>query len=203
MDRCKTQVLHSKTQTKPSISPGCSPTRPNSSSKTSPSKLQSANDSNNDYQNTPILASHPPLPPSHSRPPTAPNPNRSAPVADILPSTEAAKSESRLRRRRSRPTSATTPIDDQEKQLQYLSNVSQNDTLQRFKRDQKLNNHVKQQQIPFLSDECDASPIQLYNENAVESISVIIFLLFKRSIEPFNQLPVGFQRNISCILLKE
>lgn len=89
------------------------------------------------------------------------------PVVEPIPSNEPKVSDSRIRRRRIQACrSSPLPINNQEKDLAFLSNLSRNDTLQRLKRDQQIKNHIKQYQPPSSSDELDASPDRPSNENA-------------------------------------
>ncbi|CAF1178780.1 unnamed protein product [Adineta steineri] len=136
-----------------------SPSRPPSASQNSPSKARFPN---NNYNNPSSLPSHPLLPPSYSRSPGSANINRSVPLAEPLQSSDPI-SNSRVRRQLSR-RSNPLPSSEEEKHLNFLSKLSQNDTLQRRKRDQQLSNHIKQQQQqPSSSDEHDTSPIRPNN----------------------------------------
>lgn len=58
--------------------------------------------------------------------------------------------------------------------LKFLSKLSQNDTLQRLKREQKLNNHLKQHQHLSSDDEHDAP----FNANPPPAVVVIICFIF-------------------------
>ncbi|CAF0791627.1 unnamed protein product [Adineta steineri] len=136
-----------------------SPSRPPSASQNSPSKARFPN---NNYNNPSSLPSHPLLPPSYSRSPGSANINRSVPLVEPLQSSDPI-SNSRVRRQLSR-RSNPLPSSEEEKHLNFLSKLSQNDTLQRRKRDQQLSNHIKQQQQqPSSSDEHDTSPIRPNN----------------------------------------
>jgi len=68
-------------------------------------------------------------------------------------------------------------MNNQEKDLKFLSNLSQNDTLQRLKRNQQLNKDLKQYQQPSSSDEHDTSPIRPTNDNISQPIIVNITYL--------------------------
>jgi hypothetical protein len=63
-------------------------------------------------------------------------------------------------------------LNKEEKDLEFLSNLSRNDTLQRFKRDRKINNDLKQYQQPSSSDEQDLSPIRPADENIPEPVII-------------------------------
>ncbi|CAF1083836.1 unnamed protein product [Adineta steineri] len=137
-----------------------SPSRPPSASQNSPSKARFPN---NNYNNPSSLPSHPLLPPSYSRSPGSANINRSVPLVEPLQSSDPI-SNSRVRRQLSR-RSNPLPSSEEEKHLNFLSKLSQNDTLQRRRRNQQLSNHIKQQQQqqPSSSDEHDTSPIRPNN----------------------------------------
>lgn len=91
-----------------------------------------------------------------------------------LPSNELRISESRARRRkqiqgcRSNPL----PMNHQMKDLEFLSNLSQNDTLQRFKRGQQSKKPLKEYQQRSSSDEQEASPIRPSDENISQPVIV-------------------------------
>ena len=109
-----------------------------STSRSPPAKTPSASRMSNN-QSTPILPSYPSLPPSHD------------------PVVSNSRARRRLQVRRSNPLPAT----EQPTNSQFVSNVCQNDTLQRLRRDQQLHQHLKQQQQqrpPSSSDEHDSSP---------------------------------------------
>jgi hypothetical protein len=63
-------------------------------------------------------------------------------------------------------------LNNDEKDLEFLSNLSRNDTLQRFKRNQQINNHLKQQPQPSSSDEQDFSPIRPSDENISKPVII-------------------------------
>jgi hypothetical protein len=67
-------------------------------------------------------------------------------------------SNPRVRRRLQKHRSNPLPMNNQEKDLNFLSKLSQNDTLQRFRRKQQLNTPVEHHQQPSSSDEQDVSP---------------------------------------------
>ncbi|CAF4882176.1 unnamed protein product, partial [Rotaria sp. Silwood1] len=128
------------------------------SSASSPSSKKSLGGrfSNN---NTPVLPSFPPLPPSHNRPSSniitsssgsssSADASRSLPSSDVNQSSDA-RARRRLRVRLSSPLSSN----DQQADLNFLSKLSQNDTLKRRQRDQQLNNHLKQYQQAASDDE--------------------------------------------------
>ncbi|CAF1332017.1 unnamed protein product [Adineta steineri] len=125
--------------------------------------------------NTPALPSYPPLPPSHHRvtnnittssssgSSSSADASRSLPSADINQSNDA-RARRRLRVRQSNPLS----INDQQ-DANYLYKVSQNDTLQRRKRDQQINNHLKQYQQISSDDEHEL----LSNANPPQAVVVV------------------------------
>lgn len=140
-------------------------------------------------RSAPILPSYPPLPPSQHRrpsnqgvlPPTAgPLPpadvNRSAASSVDSTSSNDARARRRLRARQSNPH-PPTPIDEEQIDMKFFVKISQNDTLQRFKRDQLMNNRPKQHQ-PVVSseDEPDVSPRQVPISSA-HSSPVELFLV--------------------------
>ncbi|CAF3701949.1 unnamed protein product [Rotaria socialis] len=157
--------VNAKTRSKLSSSPVSSPSRPNSSAKTSPSRILFSNDSNP----TPILPSHPPLPPSYSRPTSGVDANRSSPVADFLPPSEPSANDSRARRRQSRRTNQLLPANGQDKDLRLISKINPNYTLDRAKRDHKLKEHVKQNQQLSSDDDHDPSLVRQYNNDITQS----------------------------------
>ncbi|CAF3364630.1 unnamed protein product [Rotaria socialis] len=157
--------VNAKTRSKLSSSPVSSPSRPNSSAKTSPSRILFSNDSNP----TPILPSHPPLPPSYSRPTSGVDANRSSPVADFLPPSEPSANDSRARRRQSRRTNQPLPANGQDKDLRLISKINPNYTLDRAKRDHKLKEHVKQNQQLSSDDDHDPSLVRQYNNDITQS----------------------------------
>ncbi|CAF3785045.1 unnamed protein product [Adineta steineri] len=133
--------------------------------------------------NTPALPSYPPLPPSHSRvtnnittsssgSSSSADASRSLPSADINQSNDA-RARRRLRVRQSNPLS----INDQQ-DVNYLYKVSQNDTLQRRKRDQQINNHLKQYQQISSDDEHELL------SNAHPSQAVVVVAPPKRLARP-------------------
>jgi hypothetical protein len=146
---------------RPTSAANSPPSRPISASNNSPSKHRLLQ-----HNHTPIL-------PSHSRPPPSYNTNRSTPSVEPIQSNEPKVSDSRIRRRhiqacRSNPL----PLNNDEKDLEFLSNLRQNDTLQRFRRNQQISNHLKQQQQqqPSSSDEQDSSPVRPSDENASQPV---------------------------------
>ncbi|CAF3705672.1 unnamed protein product [Rotaria socialis] len=157
--------VNAKTRSKLSSSPVSSPSRPNSSAKTSPSRILFSNDSNP----TPILPSHPPLPPSYSRPTSGVDANRSSPVADFLPPSEPSANDSRARRRQSRRTNQPLPANGQDKDLRLISKINPNYTLDRARRDHKLKEHVKQNQQLSSDDDHDPSLVRQYNNDITQS----------------------------------
>jgi hypothetical protein len=58
--------------------------------------------------------------------------------------------------------------------IKFLSNLSQNDTLQRRKRDQQINNHLKQYQQLSSDDEHDL----LLNANPSQPVVVDIYIVY-------------------------
>lgn len=122
MFRCQNQIS-SKSQPIVSVSPASSPSRPNSSSK---SRLSNPN-------HPPILPSYPVLPASHSRPPSAVDINRPMPNVEPIQSNEPLLSNPRARRRIEAHRSNPLPIKNQDKNFDFLSKLSQNDTLHRFR----------------------------------------------------------------------
>ena len=75
-----------------------------------------------------------------------------------------------MRRRIQACRSNPLPLNNDDKDLEFLSNVRQNDTLQRFRRNQQISNHIKQkqeqqQQQTSSSDEQDSSPPRPEDEN--------------------------------------
>jgi hypothetical protein len=170
--RCQNQA-NSNSQVSVAVPPvppplSSSPPRPSSSndaklphsSANSPSlkNLQANNFSNN---NTPVLPSYPPLPPSHNRRSTnittsSSGSSSSADASRSLPSSEVNQSnDPRARRRLRARQNNPLPINEQQMDLKFLSKLSQNDTLQRRKRDQQINNHLKQHQQISSDDEHD------------------------------------------------
>lgn len=113
--------------------------------------------------NTPALPSYPPLPPSNYQRPTNPvtssssssDPSRSLPTNEIPPS-----NGPRARRRDLLRQNNPLPIEDQQMDMQFISKVSQNDTIQRRKREQQINNHLKQHQPISSDDEHEINPSQ-------------------------------------------
>ncbi|CAF2752766.1 unnamed protein product [Rotaria sp. Silwood2] len=175
--KCQNQD-NSRSQPKLNISPASSPSRPSSASFTSLSKNHSSNNNNN---LTAVLPSYQALPPSHSRPRSLTDANRSVPVTELSQSNESITSNSRARRRQARQNNPL-PVNDQEKNLEFLSKISQNDTLQNLKRDKQLNKHIKQCQQASSSDEHDASPIRPVHDNISQLVTVVDSL--KRQASP-------------------
>ncbi|UJR30536.1 hypothetical protein I4U23_018066 [Adineta vaga] len=135
--------------------------KPHSSANSPSSKNSQPNRLSNN--NTPVLPSYPPLPPSHNRPSnnitssssgssSSADASRSLPSVDVNQSNNA-RARRRLRVRQSNPL----PINDHKMDLNYLSRLSENDTLQRRKRDQQINNHLKQHQQISSDDEHEIS----------------------------------------------
>ena len=150
------------------------------SSASSPSsrKSRGARSSNN---NTPVLPSYPPLPPSHNRPSnnittSSSGSSSSADASRSLPSVENDQpNDARARRRRLRARlSNPLPINEQQVDVSFLSKLSQNDTLQRRKRDQQIKNHIKQYQQVSSGDEREISS----NVNPAQPVIVRIILLY-------------------------
>ena len=146
------------------------PSRPISPSSYSPPKSRLS-----DHSNPSILPSHSAMPSSiQSRSASSHDINRSTPVVVPLPSNEPRISESRARRRqqiqgcRSNPL----PMNHQMKDLEFLSNLSQNDTLQRFKRDQQIKKPLKECQQRSSSDEQESSPVRPSDENISQPVIV-------------------------------
>ena len=88
--------------------------------------MSSSSSSSSENRHTPILPSYSALPPSHSRPSSAVDDNRSSHFAEPIINDSKAH-----RHHTHRDTSL--PIHDHEKHLKFLSKVSQNDTLQTSK----------------------------------------------------------------------
>lgn len=144
--------------------------RPISPSNSSPSKSRLS-----DHSNAAILPSIPALPYSaHSRSTSSHDINRSTPVAAPLPSKEPRISESRARRRRNIQACRSNPLpmNHQMKDLEFLSNLSQNDTLHRFKRDQQSKKPLKQCQQRSSSDEQETSPTRPSDERMPQPVIV-------------------------------
>ncbi|UJR16149.1 hypothetical protein I4U23_003060 [Adineta vaga] len=116
--------------------------RPVTAVNSSPSKSRLSNQNNNPSV---LPTYHPVLPSSYSRP-----------LAEPILSKDPAISQSRARRLQGRQVST----DEQEKNLDFISKVRHNDTLQRLRRNQQLNNHLKLHQQSSVSDEQDVLPIQ-------------------------------------------
>lgn len=153
-----------------------------SSSSPSSKKVQPSRFSNN---HTPLLPSYPPLPPSNNRSSShiatsSSGSSSSADASRSLPSSDANHSKDPRARRRARVRlSNPLPTNEKQKNLNFLSNLSQNDTLQRRKRDQQINNHVKQYQHISSDDEHEvlskANPAQPVCINLFLSIIFILF----------------------------
>ncbi len=132
---------------------------PSSSANSPLSKKAQANRFSN--INTPVLPSYPPLPPSHQRlsnhvTTSSSGSSSSADASRSLPSVEVNQSKDARARRRIRPRQNNPlPINEQQMDLKFLSKLSQNDTLQRRKREQKITNHLKQHQQASSDDEHD------------------------------------------------
>jgi hypothetical protein len=146
----------------PRPSPSNDAKLPHSSANSPSSKKPQVNHFSNN--NAPILPSYPPLPPSNNRPLnniTASSSSGSSSSADAsrsLPSGEVNQSnDARARRRLRARQSNPFPMNEQQMDMKFLSKLSQNDTLQRRKRDQKINNHLKQHQQISSDDEHDIS----------------------------------------------
>ncbi|CAF2906941.1 unnamed protein product [Rotaria sp. Silwood2] len=86
--------------------------------------------------NTPVLPSYAVLPPSHARPSSSTDDNRSITLAEPI------TSHSGSHHRHAHRNSSLSTL-DQEKHSKFLSKISQNDTLQRRNRDLQLNNHLR------------------------------------------------------------
>jgi hypothetical protein len=131
--------------------------------------------------NTPILPSYPVLPSSNSRPSSSASIHRSAPVVESIKSNEPIMSNPRVRRRLQGRRTDPLPMSNQEKDLQFLTKLSQNDTLQRFRHNQRLNNHLKQFQQPSSSDEHDALPIRPSSDMISQPVIVNKYLVQKQN----------------------
>lgn len=132
--------------------------------------------------NTPILPSYPVLPSSNSRPSSSSaDIHRSAPVVESIKSNEPIMSNPRVRRRLQGRRTDPLPMSNQEKDLQFLTKLSQNDTLQRFRHNQRLNNHLKQFQQPSSSDEHDALPIRPSSDMISQPVIVNKYLVQKQN----------------------
>lgn len=99
---------------------------------------------------TPILPSYPSRPPSHPRP--------SSSASEHGQLNDPTVSQSRIRRRLQSRQSTPLPTTEQEANRKFLSNLSENDTLQRRKRDQQMHQHVRQHPQASSSDEQETSP---------------------------------------------
>ncbi|CAF0871108.1 unnamed protein product [Rotaria sordida] len=145
------------------------------SSANSPSskKSQAIRYTNN---NAAILPSYPPLPPSHNRrsnniTTSSSGSSSSADASRSLPSGDVnhlndARARRRLRVRLSNPL----PINEQQMDLNFLSNLSENDTLKRRQRNQQINKHLKQYQQASSDDEHDI-PL---NANPSQPVIVVV-----------------------------
>ncbi len=128
---------------------------PHSSANSPSSKKPQANRFLNNQN--PVLPSYPPLPPSHNRPlnnitSSSSGSSSSADASRSLQSVEVNQSnDARARRRLRARQSNPLPINESPINLKFLSKLSQNDTLQRRRRDQ-INNHLKQHP-PLSSDD--------------------------------------------------
>ncbi|CAF4841492.1 unnamed protein product [Rotaria sp. Silwood1] len=169
--KCQNQA-NSKSQSKLNISPASSPSRPSSASFTSSSKNHSWNNNNNNNNHTAGLSSYQALPPTHSRPQSLTDAHRSVQIAELSQSNESIASHSRVRRRQARQNNPLA-ANDQEKNLQFLSKVSQNDTLHNLRRDRQLKKHMKQYQQPSSSDEHDTSPNRPVNDNVSQPVTMV------------------------------
>jgi hypothetical protein len=158
----------------PSVTPSSSPSRPISTSNSPSSKNHQANRYSNN--NTPVLPSYPPLPPSHSRPSSSSTDgNRSA---EPFQSDQISVSDSRARRRLQLRRSNPLPTNDQQTDRDFLSKLSQNDTLQRRRRDQ-INNHLRQYQQLSSSDEHDAPPVRPSSDKSSPAVIVNIYIVYQ------------------------
>lgn len=144
-----------------------SPSRPSSSndakipysSANSPSSKKPVSNRFSNNNNPPILPSYPPLPPSNNRPSnhitsSSSGSSSSADASRSLPSVEVnqssvARARRRIRVRQNNPL----PINDQQMDINFLSKLRENDTLQRRNREKKINNHLKQYQQLSSDDE--------------------------------------------------
>jgi hypothetical protein len=115
---------------------------------------------------TPILPSHASLPPTHPRPPS------STSSTDNIESNDVKISDSRTRRRLQINRNSPLQMNGQPLNLEFLSKLSYNDTLQRRRRDYELQNHVKHSHQPLSSDEHDKSTIE--SSNACELPHAIV-----------------------------
>ena len=144
---------------------------PHTSAKSpSPKKAPSSRLSHNGNSNAPVLPSYPypPLPPTHNRvqsnvTTSSSGSSSSADASRSLPSTDSAlSSDPRARRRlRARQSNASSvPTNEQQTDLKYLVKLTQNDTIQRRRRDQQITNHVKHHQPWSSEDEHEPSIVQ-------------------------------------------
>ncbi|CAF2733074.1 unnamed protein product [Rotaria sp. Silwood2] len=194
----RTPPLSSSTPPRSSSPPSSSPPTPinpvipsisndaklphSSASSPSSKKSQGARFSNN-INNTPVLPSFPPLPPSHHRASnniitSSSGSSSSADASRSLPSSDANQSsDARARRRLRVRLSSPLPMNEQQMDLNFLSKLSQNDTLKRRQRDQQLNNHLKQHHQASSDDEHEIS------SNANPSQPVIVVVQPKRSVK--------------------
>jgi len=150
---------------------------PHSSANSPSSKKPQANRFSNN--NAPILPSYPPLPPSHNRPSnhiitSSSGSSSSADGSRSLPSVEVHQSnDARIRRRNNLARQNNPlPINEQQMDLKFLSKLSQNDTLQRRKREQQINNHLKNLQQVSSDDEHEIPS----NANPSQLVVVFIYL---------------------------
>ena len=120
-----------------------------------------------------MLPTYPGLPPSHSRPPSSGSANRAVSHTEPIQSNEPIMSDSGTRRLLHQHRNSPLSMNEREKDLKFLSNLSKNDTLQLRKRV-----HSKQHQPPSSSDEQDVSPIRPSNDNASQPVFVNIYSFF-------------------------
>ncbi|CAF4479113.1 unnamed protein product [Rotaria socialis] len=131
-----------------------------------------------------VLPSYPPLPPSHNRPSnniatSSSGSSSSADASRSLPSGDVNQlNDARARRRHRVHLSSPLPINEQQMDMNFLSNLSQNDTLKRRQRDQQINNHLKQYHQGSSDDEHEIL------SKANPSQPVIVVVQPKRPVRP-------------------
>ncbi len=199
-----------------------SPSRPSSSndakipysSANSPSSKKPVSNRFSNNNNPPILPSYPPLPPSNNRPSnhitsSSSGSSSSADASRSLPSVEVnqssvARARRRIRVRQNNPL----PINDQQMDINFLSKLRENDTLQRRNREKKINNHLKQYQQLSSDDEHElisqANPSQavvVYIDLCslfIFDFNLIFRLLFHQKNQ-FDRIPQHHQLNLIIV----
>ena len=124
----------------------------------------------------PVLSSHshPPLPPSDSRPPINNKvlPSSKDSSRSQLSVEPVVTSDARARRRNRARQMNPIPVlfDDPDVDFEFVMRIHERDTLHRFKREQKLNNHLKQHLAASYEDEQESSRVRKPSTN-VNSLS--------------------------------